>query len=156
MEKKATFAMGCFWGPEYIFSRVEGVTSTRVGYIGGKTKNPTYEEVCSGKTGHAEAVEITYDSEKTNYEKLLEVFWKNHDPTQRDRQGPDIGSQYRSAVFYHDEEQKKTAERSKEKWQKKSNEPIVTEIVKAGEFYEAEEYHQRYAEKHGTRYVCHI
>ena len=155
-KEKATFAMGCFWGPDYIFSRVQGVLKTRVGYIGGKTKNPTYEEVCKGDTGHAESIEIEFDADKISYEKLLDVFWKNHDSTTINRQGPDVGSQYRSVIFYHNDTQKKAAEKSKKEKQKELVKKIVTEILKAERFYEAEEYHQKYADKHGGKYVCHI
>ncbi|MFP4655520.1 MAG: peptide-methionine (S)-S-oxide reductase MsrA [Methanohalobium sp.] len=149
--EKATFAAGCFWGVEAAFRQIEGVVSTRVGYTGGKWENPTYKDVCTGKTGHAEAVEITFDSSIVSYDKLLDVFWKIHEPTTLNRQGPDIGTQYRSAIFYHNGEQKKKAFESKKRLQtsgKYKNE-IVTEIVPASEFYEAEEYHQRYFEKHG-------
>jgi peptide-methionine (S)-S-oxide reductase len=147
----ATFAAGCFWGVESAFRLVDGVVDTKVGYIGGTTVNPTYEEVCSHRTGHAEAVQVTFDPAKVGYEKLLAVFWSSHDPTQRNRQGPDVGSQYRSAIFYHDEAQKKAAEASRDElaasgtWDK----PIATEIVPAPVFHPAEEYHQRYYEKQG-------
>lgn len=149
--EKATFAAGCFWGVEAAFRQIEGVLSTRVGYTGGTWKNPTYKDVCTGKTGHAEAVEVTFDPSIVSYEKLLDVFWKIHDPTTLNRQGPDIGTQYRSAIFYHNEEQKKKAIESRDKLQQsgKYKKDIVTDIVPASEFYEAEEYHQRYFEKHG-------
>ena len=148
---KATFAEGCFWGVEANFRRVLGVTSATVGYIGGKTADPTYEDVCSSRTGHAEAVEVEFDPAVLRYEDLLEVFWATHDPTTMNRQGPDFGSQYRSAIFYHDAEQKAAAEASKERQEKSKRfpRPIVTEIVPAGPFYKAEEYHQKYFEKHG-------
>ena len=148
---KATFAAGCFWGVEAAFQNVEGVVSTEVGYTGGTLANPTYEDVCSDTTSHAEAVEITYDSSKISYEELLDIFWKIHDPTTPDRQGPDLGSQYRSAIFYHDARQKEIAEQYKEKLDKsgKYKRPVVTEIVAAGPFYPAEEYHQKYLEKRG-------
>ncbi|MBN1212580.1 MAG: peptide-methionine (S)-S-oxide reductase MsrA [candidate division Zixibacteria bacterium] len=148
---KATFAAGCFWGVEATFQKVEGVLSTRVGYTGGTLAVPTYEDVCSGRTGHAEAIEITYDSSMVSYEELLDIFWKMHDPTTPNRQGPDIGSQYRSAVFYHDEQQKLAAEQSKEKLDKSGEykRPVVTEITEAGPFYPAEDYHQKYLEKRG-------
>lgn len=148
---KATFAGGCFWGVEANFRRVVGVTSAAVGYTGGKTANPTYEDVCSSRTGHAEAVEVEFDPEVLRYENLLEVFWATHDPTTLNRQGPDQGSQYRSAIFYHDAEQKVAAEASKERQEKAKRfpRPIVTEIIPAGPFYKAEEYHQKYLEKHG-------
>ncbi|MBI3026937.1 peptide-methionine (S)-S-oxide reductase MsrA [Candidatus Woesearchaeota archaeon] len=152
----ATFAAGCFWGIEYRFSKVNGVVGTTVGYTGGNFKNPSYEDVCSGKTGHAETVQVKYEPKQVSYEKLLEVFWNVHDPTQWQRQGPDIGSQYRSAIFHHNEEQKKAALKSKEKLGKSGRykKPIVTEIVPAKEFYRAEEYHQRYWEKNKP-FVCH-
>ncbi len=155
MEEKATFAAGCFWGVEDAFRQVEGVLSTRVGYIGGRTENPTYEQVCTDRTGHAEAVEVTYDSEKRSYGDLLEVFWSNHDPTTPNRQGPDIGSQYRSAIFVHDEDQRVAALESKAKAQPRFRRPIVTEVVTAPTFYEAEDYHQQYYEKTGVS-TCRI
>jgi len=155
MFQKATFAGGCFWGMEYQFQKLNGIVQTRVGYTGGKTKNPTYEQVCSDKSGHAEAVEVTFDSEKISYEKLLEVFWKSHDPTTMNMQWPDIGSQYRSAIFYHNIEQKKAAEKSLKEIQKKITKKIVTEITKASEFYAAEEHHQDYVKNHGVG-SCHI
>lgn len=155
--EKAIFAAGCFWGVEELFRQLPGVVQTTVGYIGGKTENPTYEEVCSHTTGHAEAVEVEFDSEKITYEKLLEVFFMGHDPTTLNRQGPDVGDQYRSAIFYLNEEQKKAAEASKKKMDKLSKyaEPIVTEISKAEPFYRAEEYHQKYFLKNGGA-SCHI
>lgn len=153
--KKASFAAGCFWGIEEEFRNTKGVLSTAVGYMGGHTENPTYEDVCSGKTGHAETVEVTYDPSEVTYEELLNVFWKIHDPTTLNRQGPDIGEQYRSVIFYYDEEQKKSANASKEKLQKSGtfNRDIVTEIVPADKykFYKAEEYHQQYLKKRGMR-----
>ena len=153
----ATFAAGCFWGVEYRFNQFKGVVNTTVGYTGGNFKNPSYENVCYDQTGHAEAVQVEYDPSKVSYEKLLDLFWSIHDPTQFHRQGPDVGSQYRSAIFYHNEEQKKAAIKSKEKLEKsgKYKNPIVTEIVSASAFYKAEEYHQRYWEKN-KNYVCHI
>ena len=153
----AIFAAGCFWGVEAVFRDVDGVLSAEVGYTGGETKNPTYQDVCSGTTGHAEAVLVEYDSEKVTYEQLLDVFWKNHDPTTPNRQGPDRGSQYRSAIFYHTPEQKEAAISSKEILGKSGSfkDPIVTEIAPASEFYRAEEYHQRYFEKHGIAH-CRI
>ncbi|MBN2712914.1 MAG: peptide-methionine (S)-S-oxide reductase MsrA [Planctomycetes bacterium] len=156
--EKATFAAGCFWGVEAAFRQVEGVIHTQVGYTGGKTKDPTYRQVCAGGTGHAEAVEIVFDPKKVSYEKLLEVFWKIHNPTTLNRQGPDVGYQYRSAIFTHGEEQKKLATDSKEKLGKsgKYDEPIVTTIEDAPEFYRAEEYHQQYFEKQGIKGGCHI
>jgi peptide-methionine (S)-S-oxide reductase len=148
---KATFAEGCFWGVEANFRRVVGVESAASGYTGGKVADPSYEDVCTGRTGHAEAVEIEYDPARVRYEDLLEVFWASHDPTTPNRQGPDVGTQYRSAIFFHDAEQEKAARASREKIEKSGRfkRPIVTEIVAAGPFYKAEEYHQRYFEKHG-------
>jgi len=153
----ATFAAGCFWGVEATFRQLPGVTATRVGYIGGKTTNPTYEEVCTDRTGHAEAVEVTYDPARVSYDDLLRVFWENHDPTQRNRQGPDVGAQYRSAIFYHDPEQEAAARASKERLDRSGahKRPIVTEIVPAPAFFEAEGYHQQYLEKRGLA-ACHI
>ena len=153
----ATFAMGCFWGPQYVFSKVPGVISTKVGYTGGKDdcENPSYEEVCGEETGHAEAVEIEYDSDKVSYKELLGVFWSKHDPTQVDRQGPDVGTQYRSVIFYHNEKQKVAAMKSKEEKAKSFKKPIATQIVPATTFYRAEDYHQQYLEKRGLS-TCHI
>lgn len=148
----ATFAAGCFWGVEAAFSKVKGVTGTTVGYTGGRTPNPTYEQVCTGMTGHAEAVRVEFDPATVSYEKLLEVFWSIHDPTTKDRQGPDVGSQYRSAIFCHDAAQKAAAEASKrvlEASRRHGDRPIVTEVTLASEFYQAEGYHQKYYEKHG-------
>jgi peptide-methionine (S)-S-oxide reductase len=154
---KATFAAGCFWGVEDAFRQVEGVSSTAVGYTGGATKSPSYKEVCSGRTGHAEAVEIDFDPAKVSYLELLATFWKSHDPTTVNRQGPDIGTQYRSAIFFHDAQQEKDARDSKAVLTEKGlfKRPIVTEIVPAEEFYRAEDYHQQYFEKQGIR-SCHI
>lgn len=149
---KATFAGGCFWCMEPPFDKLDGVLSTVSGYIGGTTKNPTYEQVSSGRTGHAEAVQITYDPEKITYAKLLEVFWKNIDPLTPNGQFCDAGSQYRSAIFYHDESQKRLAEEAKKAVSKRFKEPIVTEIVPASEFYPAEDYHQDYYKKNPLRY----
>jgi peptide-methionine (S)-S-oxide reductase len=149
VEKKATFGAGCFWGVEAAFRQVEGVTATRVGYSGGTLDNPTYEDVCSHTTGHAEVVEVTYDPERVSYEQLLDVFWHKHDPTQLNRQGWDIGDQYRSAIFVHDEEQREVALRSKVEQQANWKSPIVTQVEPAETFYEAEDYHQRYLEKQG-------
>lgn len=156
--KKATFAAGCFWGVEKIFMKLPGVISTQVGYAGGRTKNPTYEEVCSGRTGHAEALEVDYDPNQISYGKLLIVFWQYHDPTTKDRQGPDVGSQYRSAIFYYDEEQKNIADQSKVLLDASGiyGSKIVTEIVEAGPFYRAEEYHQKYLEKNPFGYCSHM
>jgi len=148
--EKATFAAGCFWRIQEMFDKVPGVVKTIVGYTGGKEeyKNPSYEEVCSDVAGHAEAIEIEFDTKKINYEKLLELFWRCHNPTTLNRQGHDVGSQYRPVVFYHNEKQKKLAEKSKKKAQKNFEKHIVTKIVKAGEFYPAEEYHQKYYKTH--------
>jgi peptide-methionine (S)-S-oxide reductase len=149
--EKATFGAGCFWHVEETFRRLKGVTATTVGFMGGSFQNPTYEDVCTDKTGHAEVVEVTFDPTKISYEELLAVFWDIHAPTTKNRQGPDVGTQYRSAIFYHSPEQKTTAEKSKKdleasgKYKKK----IVTEITKATVFYPAEEYHQQYLLKHG-------
>jgi peptide-methionine (S)-S-oxide reductase len=153
VEKKATFGAGCFWGVEAAFRRLDGVTATRVGYTGGTLENPTYEDVCSHTTGHAEVVEVTYDPEQISYDDLLRVFWDKHDPTQLNRQGWDIGDQYRSAIFVHDDEQRAAAEASKEREQASHRRPIVTEITPAQTFYEAEDYHQQYLEKRG-RATC--
>lgn len=148
---KATFAAGCFWGIEAAFRKVSGVVHATVGYTGGQTDYPTYQDVCSGQTGHAEAVMIKFDPDQVSYAQLLETFFKVHDPTTLNRQGPDIGSQYRSAIFYHSEEQKSWAEFYVSKFTelKAFKSPIVTQIVPAGQFYPAEEYHQRYLEKRG-------
>lgn len=151
--KKAAFGAGCFWGVEETFRTTKGVLSTAVGYMGGHTDEPTYQDVCSGQTGHAETVEVTYDPSVVSYEELLNVFWNVHDPTTLNRQGPDIGEQYRSIIFYYDEEQAKTARASKEKLQRSGiySRDIVTEIVPAKkfEFYMAEDYHQQYLKKRG-------
>lgn len=152
---KATFAAGCFWGVEATFRQVEGVTATRVGYLGGTAENPTYEEVCSDRTGHAEAVEVRFDPERVNYSQLLDVFWENHNPTSLNRQGPDTGSQYRSAIFFHDPEQQAAAEASRDAAQKNHQNPIVTEIRPAVTFHEAEDDHQQYLEKRGLA-TCRI
>src|SRR3989337_781523 len=153
MTEKATFGAGCFWGVEAAFRKSEGFVSTTVGYSGGSSKNPTYQDVCSGRTGHAEVVQVEYDPSKTSYEELLDVFWSIHDPTQLNRQGPDVGTQYRSAISYHNEKQKKAAIASQEKIEKsgKFRNPIVTAIVPISEFYKAEKYHQRYLEKRKSR-----
>ncbi len=150
---KATFAAGCFWHVEAAFRKVEGVVSTRVGYTGGSLADPTYKDVCSNRTGHAEAIEIEYDSSVVSYDHLLSVFWSIHDPTTVNRQGPDIGSQYRSAVFYHSLEQKAVAVASRDRLQaidRYRHQKIVTEILPATTFYPAEDYHQRYFEKQGS------
>ena len=148
-EKKATFGAGCFWGVEAAFRRTQGVTGTKVGYAGGQVVNPTYEQVCSDTTGHAEVVEVTYDPEQVPYEQLLTIFWLEHDPTQLNRQGPDVGSQYRSVIFVHDEEQRAAAEASREAVQARFTRPVVTTIEDAPPFWEAEDYHQQYLEKRG-------
>jgi peptide-methionine (S)-S-oxide reductase len=148
-EKKATFGAGCFWGVEAAFRRTQGVTGTKVGYAGGGVDNPTYEQVCSDTTGHAEVVEVTYDPEQVPYEQLLTIFWLEHDPTQLNRQGPDVGSQYRSVVFVHDDEQRAAAEASREAVQARFTRPVVTQIEDAPPFWEAEDYHQQYLEKRG-------
>jgi peptide-methionine (S)-S-oxide reductase len=149
--QKATFAAGCFWGVEAVFRQIKGVKKTTVGYSGGTLENPGYRDVCSGTTGHAEALEVEYDPAEVSYNELLKVFWENHDPTTLNRQGPDVGTQYRSAIFYHNEEQKLAAIRSKEELASSGRyrNPIVTEIVPAAQFYRAEEYHQQYLEKRG-------
>jgi peptide-methionine (S)-S-oxide reductase len=154
---KATFGAGCFWGVEAAFRQVKGVTATTVGYSGGHFKNPTYRDVCSDRTGHAEVVQVEYDPAQVSYNELLKVFWENHDPTQMNRQGPDIGSQYRSAIFFHTPEQEAAARASKEAIQASGQykRPIVTEITPASEFYPAEEYHQQYLEKRGLSH-CRI
>ncbi len=157
MEKKATFGAGCFWGVEAAYRQLPGVISTTVGYLGGTLDNPTYRDVCSGRTGHAEVVEVAYDAERITYDDLLTVFWENHDPTTLNRQGPDVGPQYRSAIFYHDEAQHAVAAASKEERDRSGRHPrpIVTEITQATQFYEAEDYHQQYLEKRGLS-SCHI
>jgi peptide-methionine (S)-S-oxide reductase len=154
---KATFAAGCFWGVEATFRQIPGVTSTRVGYIGGRTENPTYKEVCTDGTGHAEAVEVEFDPAVARYDELLKTFWENHDPTQLNRQGPDWGSQYRSAIYFHTPEQEAAARASKDALEKahRYSKPIVTQIVPAVTFYPAEEYHQQYLEKRGQA-SCHV
>jgi peptide-methionine (S)-S-oxide reductase len=149
VEKKATFGAGCFWGVEAAFRQIDGVTKTEVGYEGGTLAGPTYEDVCSHTTGHAEVVQVTYDPERVTYDELLEVFWRNHDPTQLNRQGWDVGDQYRSVVFAHDDEQRAAAEASREREQPRHRRPIVTQIVPAETFWRAEDYHQQYLEKRG-------
>ena len=154
--EKATFGAGCFWGVEAIFRQIDGVKDAVVGYAGGKTENPTYEDVCSHETGHAEVVEIEFDPAKISYRELLQVFWSNHNPTTLNRQGPDVGDQYRSVIFYHSPEQRAAAEASKEELEKSGRfrQPIVTQIEPAPEFYRAEEYHQRYLEKRGLSHCA--
>jgi len=147
--ERATFAAGCFWGVEASFRQIEGVVATRVGYTGGTTANPTYEQVCSDSTGHAEAVQVWFDPTAVSYDELLDAFWSIHDPTSRNRQGWDFGSQYRSAIFFHDGDQERQATAARDELQGKRSKPIATQIAPASEFYDAEEYHQRYVEKHG-------
>ena len=149
--EKATFAAGCFWGVEEAFRRIEGVSAMAVGYMGGHLAGPTYEQVCTGATGHAEVVQVEYDPTQVGYERLLEVFWDSHDPTTVDRQGPDVGAQYRSAIFYHSSDQQRTAIAAQKQLQDSGRfqSPIVTEISAASEFYRAEEYHQQYLQKRG-------
>lgn len=153
---KATFGAGCFWGVEAAFRKIEGVTATTVGYLGGILANPTYHDVCSGKTGHAEVVEVDYDPARVSYEELLDVFWSNHNPTTLNRQGPDIGTQYRSAIFFHTPEQQAAAQASKERQAASGRfeRPIVTEITPTSTFYKAEDYHQQYLKKRGLA-SCH-
>ncbi len=154
--KIATFGAGCFWGPEAKFRRIDGVVDTAVGYMGGHVKNPTYEMVCTDETGHAEVVQVTYDPSIVSYEQLLEAFWRMHDPTTPDRQGFDFGTQYRSVIFWHDENQRAMAEASKKRLDESGQfgDPIVTEIVAAGPFFRAEEYHQLYLQKTGQEDHC--
>ena len=153
----ATFGAGCFWGVEVTFRNVRGVKDALVGYLGGTFENPTYKDVCTGRTGHAEVVQVQYDPAEVSYDKLLDVFWENHDPTTLNRQGPDVGTQYRSAIFYHTPEQKAAAEASKASLEASGRlrRPVVTEITPASTFYPAEDYHQRYLEKRGLA-SCHI
>ncbi|MFQ3592608.1 MAG: peptide-methionine (S)-S-oxide reductase MsrA [Gemmataceae bacterium] len=157
MSAKAMFGAGCFWGVEAAFRKIPGVVATAVGYSGGQVENPTYRQVCSDTTGHAEVVEVEYDPSRVTYEQLLAVFWENHDPTQLNRQGPDIGTQYRSVIFYYDEAQKAAAEASKAALEASGrfHRPIVTAIEPAGTFWRAEEYHQQYLEKRGLT-TCHL
>ncbi|HXW55676.1 MAG TPA: peptide-methionine (S)-S-oxide reductase MsrA [Candidatus Cybelea sp.] len=154
---KATFAAGCFWGVEEAFRQVQGVTGTTVGYIGGTTENPTYKDVCTDRTGHAEAVEVEFDPQQVSYQQLLDLFWQVHDPTTLNRQGPDVGTQYRSAIFFHDAAQEVAARASKAAAEKSGRfpRPIVTEIKPAPEFHRAEDYHQQYLEKRGAK-SCHF
>ena len=153
--EQATFGAGCFWGVEEVFRQTPGVTETAVGYSGGQTKNPTYYEVCSKQTGHAEVVSVTFDPAQVTYAQLLDIFWNNHNPTTLNRQGPDVGTQYRSVIFYHSESQKAEAKASLTQFQERLARPIVTEITPACTFYRAEEYHQRYLEKRGLTH-CHL
>jgi peptide-methionine (S)-S-oxide reductase len=155
--EKATFGAGCFWGVEAAFRQIKGVKATAVGYMGGKLKDPTYHDVCTDGTGHAEVVEVEFDPSEVPYEELLRVFWDNHDPTTLNRQGPDTGTQYRSVIFYHTPEQEAAAKASKEALAKSGRfkRPIVTEIVPAPEFWRAEDYHQQYLEKRGLAH-CHL
>ncbi len=154
MSEKATFAAGCFWGTEQAFRGVPGVLDVVVGYTGGHSDHPTYEQVCSHTTGHAEAAEVTFDPATISYERLLDIFWKMHDPTQVNRQGPDVGDQYRSAIFFHSPEQETTARASLAREQKKHRRPIATQVAPAPRFWPAEEYHQRYFERRDVS--CHI
>ena len=155
--EKATFGAGCFWGVEETFRHLEGVVDTAVGFMGGKTSNPSYKQVCYENTGHAEVVHLTYDPARVSYEKLLEVFWNTHDPTQVNRQGPDFGTQYRSVIFFHTPEQEAAAHASKQQLDASGRlrRPVATQIVPAAEFWRAEDYHQRYLEKRGAS-SCHI
>jgi peptide-methionine (S)-S-oxide reductase len=155
--EKATFGMGCFWGVEATFRAVKGVTDAAVGYEGGDFPNPTYRDVCTDATGHAEVVEVQFDPAQVSYDELLDVFWQNHDPTTLNRQGPDWGTQYRSVIFYHTPEQEAAARASKQKMQDSGRfrRPLVTQIAPAAQFYRAEEYHQRYLEKRGLAH-CHL
>lgn len=155
--EKATFGAGCFWGVEAAFRQIPGVTQTAVGYLGGTMQNPTYKDVCTGRTGHAEVVEVTYDPARVSYDDLLEVFWTNHNPTTLNRQGPDVGTQYRSAIFFHSDAQRDAAVASKGALEKsgKFKTPVVTEITPTTPFYVAEDYHQQYLEKRGLA-SCHI
>ena len=156
--QKAAFAAGCFWGVQAAFAEIKGVVKTTVGYAGGKLQNPTYEDVCADKTGHAESVELEFNPGEVSYEKLLDIFWQIHDPTTPNQQGPDVGSQYRSVIFYYTPEQKKAALASKQKLQNSGQykKPITTEIIVAGDFYQAESDHQDYYKKHGLKPLCHI
>ncbi len=151
----ATFGAGCFWGVEAAYRQIQGVKSTRVGYAGGDTENPTYKDVCSGTTNHAEVVEVTFDPARVSYEELLDVFWANHDPTQVNRQGPDVGTQYRTVVFFHSSEQEKSALASRDSLKESLDRPIATQVVPAETLWEAEDYHQQYLEKRGLS-TCRI
>lgn len=157
MSEKATFGAGCFWGVEAAFRRIPGVVGTAVGYAGGHIENPTYQQVCTDRTGHAEVVQVEFDPNQVSYDEMLNVFWENHDPTQLNRQGPDMGSQYRSAIFYHSDEQKAAAQQSIQELENSGRfrRPIVTQVEAAPVFYSAEDYHQQYLEKRGMA-SCHI
>ncbi|MGD0195154.1 MAG: peptide-methionine (S)-S-oxide reductase MsrA [Candidatus Dormibacteria bacterium] len=154
----ATFGAGCFWGVESVFEQVDGVVATKVGYTGGFTDAPSYEDVCSHRTGHAEAVEVTFDPARVSYDKLLDIFWMNHDPTQVNRQGPDVGDNYRTVIFYHSPEQEAAAIASKKRLEESGRyrRPIATEIVPAGKFWDAEQYHQKYFSRRGIASTCNI
>jgi peptide-methionine (S)-S-oxide reductase len=154
----ATFGAGCFWGVESVFEQVDGVVATKVGYTGGFTEAPSYADVCSHRTGHAEAVEITFDPARVSYDTLLDIFWMNHDPTQVNRQGPDVGDSYRTVIFYHSPEQEAAAVASKKRLEESGRykRPIATEIVPAGKFWDAEEYHQKYFSRRGIASTCNI
>jgi peptide-methionine (S)-S-oxide reductase len=154
----ATFGAGCFWGVESVFEQVDGVVATKVGYTGGFTDAPSYEDVCSHRTGHAEAVEVTFDPARVSYDKLLDIFWMNHDPTQVNRQGPDVGDNYRTVILYHSPEQEAAAIASKKRLEESGRykRPIATEIVPAGKFWDAEEYHQKYFSRRGIASTCNI
>jgi peptide-methionine (S)-S-oxide reductase len=154
--EQATFAAGCFWGVEYVYRRVPGVTDVKVGYSGGRVENPTYEQVCYSGTGHAEVAQVTFDPSKVTYEQLVDIFWAMHDPTQVNRQGPDVGDQYRSVIFTQSDEQRQTAEASKERAQSKFRKPIATTIEPLDKFYLAEGYHQEYYEHKGSQPYCHV
>ncbi|MBW3590191.1 MAG: peptide-methionine (S)-S-oxide reductase MsrA [Actinobacteria bacterium] len=154
--EQATLGAGCFWGVEYVFRRVPGVTDAKVGYSGGGVPNPTYEQVCYSNTGHAEVTQVTFDPNRVTYEQLLDVFWAMHDPTQVNRQGPDVGDQYRSVIYTHSEEQRAAAEASKERAQDRFSKPIATRIEPLEAFYPGEDYHQAYYEKNGHTPYCHV
>jgi len=152
--QKATFGAGCFWGVEETFRNLNGVVSTAVGYAGGKKDNPSYEDVCTDETGHAEVVEVEFDPAQISYDQLLDVFWSNHNPTTLNRQGPDVGTQYRSVIFYHSPEQKAAAEASREKVRARFPRPVVTQIEPSPKFWRAEEYHQQYLKKRGQSHCA--
>ncbi len=152
----AVFGAGCFWGVQYVFDKAPGVIKTEAGYMGGKMENPSYKDVCTDETGHAEVLKIEFNPSKIKYEKLLEIFFKCHDPSQINRQAPDIGAQYRSVIFYYDDKQKKAAEKAKKDYEKELGKKIMTDIVKASQFYRAEEYHQKYYDKNHSTPYCHI